>query len=151
MNSGTNVAAESNPHEKGKVISPDTAKAIGKPLWSSEDKPDSSPGQVHSREWKIDGRGLAKLYNDNYLEGGFTATEVWSPVSSITISSQLRVLAWCTLIRRGLDTTRYREQSGDLTTFLSGVTSAMYCIRLKRTLPFESIQTSSYSQPGPVE
>jgi galactosylceramidase len=71
-----------HPHEKGKVISPETAKTIGKPLWSSEDKPDSGPGQVHSREWKVDGRGLAKLYNDNYLEGGFTATEVWSPVSS---------------------------------------------------------------------
>ena len=28
------------------------------------------------------GRELAQLYNENYLKGGFTATEIWSPVTS---------------------------------------------------------------------
>jgi hypothetical protein len=30
----------------------------------------------------VGGRLLAQLYNENYLKGGFTATEIWSPVTS---------------------------------------------------------------------
>jgi hypothetical protein len=37
------------------------------------------------------------------------------------------------------------------TTFFSGVTMAMYCIRVNRMLPFDTIQTSSYSLRGAVE
>lgn len=82
VNQAVDIVSVHHPHEKGKLTTPQAARTLDKPLWSSEDKPDSGPGQVHSREWKVDGRGLAKLYNDNYLEGGFTVTEVWSPISS---------------------------------------------------------------------
>src|SRR6202012_1152990 len=37
---------------------------------------------ILSRDWEIGGRLLAQLYNRNYLEGGFTSTEIWSPVTS---------------------------------------------------------------------
>ena len=42
-------------------------------------------------------------------------------------------------------------QSYRHTTFLSGVISARYAMRVNRTLPFDSIHTSSYSGPFPVE
>ena len=35
-----------------------------------------------SRDWPFGGRILAHLYNRNYLEGSFTSTEIWSPVTS---------------------------------------------------------------------
>jgi len=70
------------PRKKGKVTTPDSAKRLRQPLWSSEDQPDSSSSQILSRDWEIGGRSLAKLYNRNYLEGGFTKTEIWSPVTS---------------------------------------------------------------------
>lgn len=70
------------PRVKGKVTTPLDAFKIGKPLWSSEDQPASSAVTIHSRDWKTGGRELAQLYNDNYLKGGFTATEIWSPVTS---------------------------------------------------------------------
>lgn len=70
------------PRVNGKLTTPAGARDIGKPLWSSEDQPASSAGNIHSREWKVGGRELAKLYNENYLEGGFTATEIWSPITS---------------------------------------------------------------------
>jgi hypothetical protein len=55
---------------------------LGKPLWSSEDQPNSGAGPILSREWPIGGRILARLFNLNYLEGGFTKTEIWSPITS---------------------------------------------------------------------
>ena len=55
---------------------------VGKPLWSSEDQPESSASTILSRDWQIGGRSLAKIYNENYLKGGFTATEIWSPITS---------------------------------------------------------------------
>ncbi len=62
------------PREKGRVVVPESARASGKPLWSSEDGP-----------WRGDWKGaeaLAKILNENYIEGRFTATEIWSPVTS---------------------------------------------------------------------
>ncbi len=66
----------------GKYTTPPEARTIGKPLWSSEDQPNSGGGPILSRDWKIGGRILARLYNRNYLEGGFTKTEIWSPITS---------------------------------------------------------------------
>ncbi len=66
----------------GKYTTPDSARTLNKPIWSSEDQPNSGGGPILSREWQIGGRMLAKLYNRNYLEGGFTKTEIWSPVTA---------------------------------------------------------------------
>lgn len=70
------------PRMEGKLTTPASALSIGKPLWSSEDQPQSSASDILSRDWRIGGRALAQLYNDNYLKGGFTATEIWSPITS---------------------------------------------------------------------
>jgi hypothetical protein len=70
------------PRVKGKLTTPEDARTIGKPLWSSEDQPASSASIILSRDWKIGGRALAQLYNENYLKGGFTKTEIWSPITS---------------------------------------------------------------------
>lgn len=70
------------PRVNGKLTTPPDALIIGKPLWSSEDQPASSASKILSRDWRVGGRLLAKLYNENYLKGGFTATEIWSPVTS---------------------------------------------------------------------
>jgi hypothetical protein len=66
----------------GKYTTPDSARSLGKPLWSSEDQPNSGAGPILSRDWPIGGRVLARLFNLNYLEGGFSKTEIWSPVTS---------------------------------------------------------------------
>jgi hypothetical protein len=66
----------------GKVTTTDTARATGKPLWSSEDQPNGGGGPFVSRDWPIGGRILAHLYNQNYLEGSLTSTEIWSPITS---------------------------------------------------------------------
>ncbi|HXP08735.1 MAG TPA: family 16 glycoside hydrolase [Acidobacteriaceae bacterium] len=70
------------PREKGKLTTPADATSAGKRLWSSEDQPESSASIILSRDWPIGGRSLAHLYNENYLEGHFTKTEIWSPVTS---------------------------------------------------------------------
>jgi Glycosyl hydrolase family 59/Domain of Unknown Function (DUF1080) len=70
------------PREKGRLTTPADATTVGKPLWSSEDQPESSASTILSRDWAIGGRSLAHLYNENYLEGHFTKTEIWSPVTS---------------------------------------------------------------------
>jgi len=70
------------PRVDGKLTTPEDARTIGKPLWSSEDQPASSASNILSRDWKIGGRLLARLYNENYLKGGFTKTEIWSPITS---------------------------------------------------------------------
>jgi hypothetical protein len=70
------------PREKGKLTTPADATSAGKPLWSSEDQPESSASIILSRDWTIGGRSLAHLYNENYLEGHFSKTEIWSPVTS---------------------------------------------------------------------
>jgi len=66
----------------GKYTTPDSARNLDKPLWSSEDQPNPGGGPFLSRDWEIGGRILARLYNRNYLEGGLTKTEIWSPVTS---------------------------------------------------------------------
>lgn len=70
------------PKVKGKITTTDAARRTGKPLWSSEDQPNGGSGPFVSREWPVGGRILAHLYNQNYLEGSMTATEIWSPVTS---------------------------------------------------------------------
>jgi len=70
------------PRIKGKLTTPPSALDIGKPLWSSEDQPQSSASTILSRDWQIGGRSLAQLYNENHLKGGFTTTEIWSPITS---------------------------------------------------------------------
>ena len=70
------------PLEKDKITTTDTARESGKPLWSSEDQPNSGGGPYVSRSWNPGGRILAHLYNRNYLEGGMVKTEIWSPITS---------------------------------------------------------------------
>jgi hypothetical protein len=70
------------PRVKGKITTPADATSFQKPLWSSEDQPASSSSTILSRDWAIGGRSLAHLYNENYLLGHFTKTEIWSPVTS---------------------------------------------------------------------
>jgi galactosylceramidase len=66
----------------GKITTTDAARRTGKPLWSSEDQPNSGGGPFVSRDWATGGRILAHLYNQNYLEGSLTSTEIWSPITS---------------------------------------------------------------------
>jgi hypothetical protein len=66
----------------GKVTTTDAARRTGKPLWSSEDQPNGGGGPFLSRDWSVGGRILAHRYNQNYLEGTLTATEIWSPITS---------------------------------------------------------------------
>jgi hypothetical protein len=66
----------------GKLTTTDAARRTGKPLWSSEDQPNGGGGPIVARDWPLGGRILAHLYNRNYLEGTFTSTEIWSPVTS---------------------------------------------------------------------
>jgi O-glycosyl hydrolase len=68
--------------DKGKITTTDAARRTGKPLWSSEDQPNDGGGPFVSRDWPIGGRILAHYYNQNYLLGSMTATEIWSPVTS---------------------------------------------------------------------
>lgn len=70
------------PKVKGRITTTDAARQTGKPLWSSEDQPNTGSGPYVSRDWAIGGRILAHLYNQNYLQGSLTATEIWSPVTS---------------------------------------------------------------------
>lgn len=82
LRDAVSVVSVHYPRVKGKLTTPDSARTIGKPLWSSEDQPASSASHILSRDWKVGGRLLAQLYNENYLKGGFSATEIWSPITS---------------------------------------------------------------------
>ena len=66
----------------GKYATPVNARTISQPLWSSEDQPNTGSGPIVSREWPTGGKILARLYNRNYITGGFTKTEIWSPITS---------------------------------------------------------------------
>ena len=68
--------------DKGKITTTEAARKTGKPLWSSEDQPNDGGGPFVSRDWPVGGRILAHYYNQNYLLGSMTATEIWSPVTS---------------------------------------------------------------------
>jgi O-glycosyl hydrolase len=70
------------PKEGDKITTTAAARQTGKPLWSSEDQPNSGGGPFVSRDWDVGGKILAHLYNQNYLEGSLTSTEIWSPVTS---------------------------------------------------------------------
>lgn len=70
------------PRERNSPSSPDAARALGIPLWSSEDQPNPGGGPFVSRDWKVGGRILARQYINNYLEDRFTKTEIWSPITS---------------------------------------------------------------------
>lgn len=70
------------PLVNGKLTTTDAARRTGKPLWSSEDQPNGGGGPFVTRDWPLGGRILAHLYNLNYLEGSFTSTEIWSPITS---------------------------------------------------------------------
>ena len=70
------------PLVNGKITTTESARKTEKPLWSSEDQPNGGGGPFVSRDWPVGGRILAHLYNQNYLEGSMTATEIWSPITS---------------------------------------------------------------------
>jgi galactosylceramidase len=70
------------PLVNGKITTTAAARMTGKPLWSSEDQPNGGGGPFLSRDWAVGGRILAHLYNQNYLEGALTSTEIWSPITS---------------------------------------------------------------------
>jgi galactosylceramidase len=60
-------------HYPGSQSTP-AAQALGKPLWSAEDG-------IGGSTWS-DARRLAKLFNRNYIDGKYTKTEIWSPITS---------------------------------------------------------------------
>ncbi|HEY1578053.1 MAG TPA: family 16 glycoside hydrolase [Terracidiphilus sp.] len=66
----------------GKITTTEMARKTGKKLWSTEDQPNGGSGPFVSRDWPVGGRILAHLYNQNYLEGSLTSTEIWSPITS---------------------------------------------------------------------
>lgn len=68
--------------EDGALTTTQDAEASGKPLWSSEDQPNSGGGPIVPRIWNVGGKILASTYNRNYLEGAMTKTEIWSPITS---------------------------------------------------------------------
>ena len=80
--SDVDVIGAHYPLVNGKITTTESARRTGKPLWSSEDQPNDPSGPVVGRDWSSGGRILAHLYNQNYLEGALTATEIWSPVTS---------------------------------------------------------------------
>ncbi len=82
VNAAVAVIGVHYPLVDGKVITTESARKTGKPLWSSEDQPNGGGGPFVSREWAVGGRILAHRYNQNYLEGSMTATEIWSPITS---------------------------------------------------------------------
>jgi glycosyl hydrolase family 59/glycosyl hydrolase family 59 (putative galactocerebrosidase) len=83
LKAAVDVVSVHYPRDKGRVTTPEAAKALGKPLWSSEDQPAFGPaGQISQRNWNDGGRTWAHMLNENYIEGRFTATEIWSPVTS---------------------------------------------------------------------
>jgi galactosylceramidase len=83
LNAAVDVVSVHYPQtEDGALTTTHTAKALGKPLWSSEDQPNPGGGPILQRDWQIGGRILANVYNRNYLEGAMTKTEIWSPVTS---------------------------------------------------------------------
>jgi len=70
------------PRDKGRITTPPAARSIGKPLWSSEDQPLGDDNMPMQRDWSTGGRILAQIYNTNYIDGAFTKTETWSPITS---------------------------------------------------------------------
>jgi hypothetical protein len=82
MSAAVDAVGVHYPLVNGRYTTPGYARNLKQPLWSSEDQPNPGSGPIVSRDWPIGGRILARLYNRNYLEGGLTKTEIWSPVTS---------------------------------------------------------------------
>ncbi len=82
VNAAVAVIGVHYPMVDGKITTTNSARKTGKPLWSSEDQPNGGGGPFVSREWAAGGRILAHRYNQNYLQGSLTATEIWSPITS---------------------------------------------------------------------
>lgn len=82
LGSDIDVIGVHYPLVDGKISTTDAARRTGKQLWSSEDQPNGGSGPFVSRDWDVGGRILAHLYNQNYLEGSLTSTEIWSPITS---------------------------------------------------------------------
>ena len=82
LSSAISVIGVHYPKHDGKITTTDAARRTGKPLWSSEDQPNGGGGPFVTRDWAHGGRVLAHLYNQNYLEGSLTSTEIWSPITS---------------------------------------------------------------------
>lgn len=82
LNKAVDVIGVHYPLDNGTITTTEAARKSGKPLWSSEDQPNSGAGPILQRTWPIGGRILAHVYNRNYLEGGMTKTEIWSPITS---------------------------------------------------------------------
>ncbi|HLH02979.1 MAG TPA: family 16 glycoside hydrolase [Bryobacteraceae bacterium] len=68
--------------QDGTLTTTHAARVSDKPLWSSEDQPNPGGGPFLSRDWNPGGKVLATVYNRNYVEGGMTKTEIWSPITS---------------------------------------------------------------------
>jgi len=82
LKAAVDVVGVHYPRVNGRLTTPQAAKEIGKPLWSTEDQPLTPVGMPDTRDWATGGRVLAQLYNTNYIEGRFTKTETWSPIAS---------------------------------------------------------------------
>jgi hypothetical protein len=83
LRKAVDVVSVHYPRRDGKVTTPEEAKSLGKPLWSSEDQPPfEHDGAISQRSWNAGGKGWAHILNDNYISGRFTKTEIWSPVTS---------------------------------------------------------------------
>ena len=82
LKGAVDVVSVHYPRVNGKLTTPWSAKDSGKPLWSSEDQPLTPANLPNTRDWASGGRMLAELYNTNYIEGSFTKTETWSPITS---------------------------------------------------------------------
>jgi hypothetical protein len=82
LHAAVDVIGVHYPLDNGKITTTDVARRSGKPLWASEDQPNSGSGPIQQRTWALGGRILAHLYNRNYLEGSMTKTEIWSPITS---------------------------------------------------------------------
>jgi len=63
-------------------LSPDAVRESKVKVWSSEDQPNPGGGPFLSRDWTAGGRIMARRYNENYIKGRFTKTEIWSPITS---------------------------------------------------------------------
>jgi len=82
LKAAVDVVSVHYPRVNGRLTTPEAGKSIGKPLWSSEDQPLTPDGMPNTRDWATGGRVLAQIYNTNYIEGRFTKTETWSPITS---------------------------------------------------------------------
>jgi Glycosyl hydrolase family 59/Domain of Unknown Function (DUF1080) len=70
------------PHSIKTGLTPNSVIQSGRTIWSSEDQPNPGGGPFVAREWNFGGRIMARRYNENYIKGRMTKTEIWSPITS---------------------------------------------------------------------